>query len=675
MSDPVQVEIRGKIAFVTIDSPPVNATSTLVRAGLLAAVQSVQGCDLAVLRCAGRTFVAGGDMSEFDAPPVEPHLPDVVNAIEESPTPFLAILHGTVLGGGFEIAMACAFRVAEPGTRFGLPEVNMGLVPGAGGTQRAPRLLGWKMAVEMACLGQLKTVEDLLTCGAIDEISAAPEDIVDQFVNRPYRKTSARDMDTRLDHAAFTEQVQRIAKGRKAPLHNLDALSWASEDFSVAQPRERQLHLELRQSAESKALRHVFFAERSATKPSALTGVAPKSIKTVAIVGGGLMGSGIAAACLNARLSVIVVERDAEAAAKAKDTITGLMQGAVKRGKITQEQCETRCAALVTTETYADASGADLAVEAVFEDLEAKRAVFASLSNVMSSNAILATNTSYIDPNEIFKGIENQERCLGIHFFSPAHIMKLVEVIRADGTSIESLATGFAFAKSLRKTPVLSGVCDGFIGNRILAAYRRAAEYLLVDGALPDEVDAAMRAYGMAMGPFEAQDQSGLQIAFANRRRQDASRDPSERYVTIADQLCALERFGRRSGAGWYSYSDGRTPEVDSHVTDLIQNYSAEHGIKRRAFSMDEIQTQLLTAMANEGARIVEEGVAENEAAVDVVKTSGYGFPRWQGGPMHWAKSQGAEALRNNLHSMEQASPGSWVRAARFQDQFRQGRS
>ena len=668
MSDPVQVEFRGKIAFVTIDSPPVNATSTSVRAGLLAAVQSVQGCDLAVLRCAGRTFVAGGDMSEFDAPPVEPHLPDVVNAIEDSPTPFLAMLHGSVLGGGFEIAMACAFRVAKPGTRFGLPEVNMGLVPGAGGTQRAPRLLGWQMAVEMACLGHLKTAEDLLACGAIDEISASPEDIVDQFVNRPFQGTSAGDMDTRLDRAAFTQQVQKFAKGRKAPLQNLDALSWASEEFSVAQPRERALHLELRQSAESKALRHVFFAERSATKPRALAGAAPKSIKTVAIVGGGLMGSGIAAACLNARLSVIVVERDAEAAAKAKDTIAGLMQGALNRGKITQEQYESRCRALVTTETYADVSGADLAVEAVFEDLEAKRAVFASLSNVVSPDAILATNTSYIDPNEIFAGIENQERCLGIHFSSPAHIMKLVEVIRTDGTSVESLATGFAFAKSLHKTPVLSGVCDGFIGNRILAAYRRAAEYLLADGALPDEVDAAMRAFGMAMGPFEAQDQSGLQIAFANRRRQDATRDPSERYVTIADQLCSLERFGRRSGAGWYRYSDGRTPEVDSQVTDLIQNYSAEYGIKRRAFSRDEIQTQLLTAMANEGARIVEDGIAENEAAVDVVKTSGYGFPRWQGGPMHWAESQGADALRNHLHSMEQASPGSWVRAARFQD-------
>jgi len=668
MSNPTHVEIQENVAWVTIDNPPVNATSTVVRAGLLDAVQQVKGCDLAVLRCAGRTFVAGGDMSEFDAAPAEPHLPDVVNAIEDSAAPFLALMHGTVLGGGFEIAMACAYRVARPGTRFGLPEVNMGLVPGAGGTQRAPRLLGWDMAVRMACLGQMNTAEDLLEIGAIDLITDEPGAAVHGFVGRPYSKVSVRRINTPLNRAEFDPLVTKTVKGRQGPFHNLDALSWATDPFAQAQPRERALHLNLRQSPESRALRHVFFAERAVAKPASLDGASATPITRVAIVGGGLMGSGIAAACLNADLAVTIVEQDRPAADRAQDSVRRLLQGALDRGKISAEQREARQAALSTTDTYSEAARADLAIEAVFEDLAAKRAVFAELARAMRPDALLATNTSYLDPNQIFAGTPSRARCLGLHFFSPAHIMKLVEVIRADGTGTEALATGFAFAKALRKTPVLAGVCDGFIGNRILAAYRRAAEYLLADGAMPHEIDAAMRAFGMAMGPFEAQDQAGLQIALANRRRLDATRDPGERYVPISDRICALDRFGRRSGAGWYAYPDGKSPEPDPVVEALIIEYAAEAGIPRRTFAPDQIQMQLLAAMANEGARIVDEGIAESEAAVDVVKTSGYGFPRWRGGPMHWADTVGTEAVRAALAEMERASPGSWVRAGRFQD-------
>ncbi|MEM8592014.1 MAG: FAD-dependent oxidoreductase [Pseudomonadota bacterium] len=667
MPDPVHVEIEGNLAWITINNPPVNATSTAVRAGLLEAVGQVQCCDLAVIRCTGRTFVAGGDISEFDAPPLAPHLPDVVNAIERSETPFLAILHGTVLGGGFELAMACAYRVAKPGTRFGLPEVNMGLIPGAGGTQRAPRLLGWKLAVEMACLGQLKSADALLSLGAIDLISDTPETILADFIGRPYEKVSASLVDADFDRDLFEAQVKRFAKGRQGPLHNLEALSWASTPFQQGQPRERKLHLELRQSAESKALRHIFFAERAVAKPALLEGVEPREIKQIAIVGGGLMGSGIAAACLNANYSVTLIERDSAAAAKAEETVTGLLQGALDRGKITADAFDQRRSALVTSDSYSVAVRVDVAIEAVFEDLSVKQDVFAALTEIMRADAILATNTSYLDPNEVFANTPNPERCLGIHFFSPAHIMKLVEVIRAQSTSETTLATGFSLAKALRKTPVLAGICDGFVGNRILSAYRRAAEYLLADGALPHEVDSAMRAFGMAMGPFEAQDQSGLQIALANRRRQDAYRDPDERYVPIADRICAMERFGRRSGAGWYRYSDGKTAERDPVVESLIEDFSAEIGISRRPFSAEQIQEQLLTIMANEGARIVEEGITDSDAAVDVVKTSGYGFPRWRGGPMHWAETQRLAKLRETLDRMEAASPGSWTRAARYQ--------
>ena len=675
MTSLVDVAIESNLAWITINNPPVNATSTSVRAGLLAATGKVQDCKLAVLRCAGGTFVAGGDMSEFDAPPAEPHLPDVANAIEASNTPFLAILHGTVLGGGFELAMACAYRVARPGTRFGLPEVNLGLVPGAGGTQRAPRLLGWQAAVEMACQGQIKTADDMLNFGGIDLITETPETLLELFAGRPFEPVSHRKMHAPLDRTVWEPKVRAYAKGRTAPLHNLDALEWAVLPFAEGQPRERKLHLQLRQSAESKALRHVFFAERNVAKPAVLKGVTPGEVAHVAIVGGGLMGSGIAAACLNADLSVTLIEQDAGAATQAKATITSLLQGAVDRGKISAAQYNTRVAALITTTDYTRAANADLAIEAVFEDLSTKRAVFAAMSDVMAPDALLATNTSYLDPNDIFGATSRSERCLGIHFFAPANIMKLVEVIRTENTSQHALATAFAFARALRKTPVLAGVCDGFIGNRILAAYRRAAEYLLADGALPHEIDAAMRAFGMAMGPFEAQDQSGLQIALAHRRRQDATRNPAERYVPISDRLCDMERFGRRSGAGWYRYDDGKTAARDPIIDTLIVDYSDEVGITRRTFTVEDIQRQLLTIMANEAARIVEEGIAGSADAIDVVKTAGYGFPRWRGGPMHWADTQDPAVLRATLREMEQASPASWRRARRYRDTNERGPS
>ncbi len=669
MAGPVTVEIKDKIAWVRIDNPPVNATSTAVRAGLMHAIRQVQNCELAVLTCAGNTFVAGGDMSEFDAAPVEPHLPDVVNAIEDSKAPFIALLHGNVLGGGFEIAMACAFRVARPGTRFGLPEVNVGIVPGAGGTQRAPRLLGWSMAVDMACLGQMKTAEDLAKVGALDLISNDPESVVGQFVGRPADKVSARTCAamTGAERTAYTAQINKIAKGQQAPAHNLAILQLASTAFADALPRERALHLKLRASPESKALRHQFFSERIATRPGIIKGQDATPLAHIAIVGGGLMGSGIAAACLNSGLRATIIERDADAVAAACANVKGLMDGALKRGKIDAAGLAARMDALQVSDTYADAAECDLAIEAVFEDLAAKRDVMRSLADVMRPDAILATNTSYLNPDEIFEGLPGQDRCLGIHFFSPAHIMKLVEVVRARETSAAVLATAFAFAKTLRKTPVLSGICDGFIGNRILAAYRRAAEYMLADGALPHEVDAAMRDFGMAMGPFEAQDMAGLQIAHANRRRQDTTRDPSERYVPISDRLCARQRFGKRSGAGWYSYSDGKSAR-DPEVEALIEDYSAEMGIPRRPFSPEDIRVLLLAAMANEGARIVEEGIAESAAVVDVVKVSGYGFPRWRGGPMHWAETAGRQTVFEALRQLEAASPGSWTRALHYRE-------
>ncbi|WP_368185064.1 FAD-dependent oxidoreductase [Aestuariibius sp. HNIBRBA575] len=666
----VDVRIENGLAWVTVNNPPVNATSTAMRQGLLDAVAKVQGAERAILQCLGRTFIAGGDMSEFDAPAQEPHLPDVVDAIQASETPFVAAMHGTVLGGGLEIAMACAHRVAAPGTKFGLPEVNVGLIPGAGGSQRAPRLFGWDAAIDMACSGKLLTAETSLKLGAIDAIDTDIAACAQNITLSSPTAISERSV-TALDSEWIAEKritLRHRARGQEAPLHNLDALLWACEPYAKGQPKERALHLSLRASNESRALRHAFFAERAVSQPADIADATSKNITHIAVVGGGLMGAGIAAACLGAGLHVTLIERNIDAATAAQDRVQGIIAGALKRGKVDQAKHDAQLAAFTTGVGYDNAKDADLAIEAVFEEVTVKKEAFQNLASVMRKDAILATNTSYLDPRDIFEGIENPARLVGLHFFSPAHIMKLLEVVKLPDTSKDTLATAFSLAKRLRKVAVLSGICDGFIGNRILAAYRRAAEYMLADGALPKQIDDEMRAFGMAMGPFEAQDMSGLQIAQANRRRQDATRAKSERYVAISDQLCDLGRIGQRVSKGWYVYPDGdRKPQTDPVVTDLITAYSRDNAIARDGFAPDQIQIQLLAAMANEGARIVEEGISENDAAVDMVKLHGYGFPRWRGGPMFAAKTAGDDKIRAALDALEAKSPGSWIRAERYQ--------
>ncbi|MEW7009175.1 3-hydroxyacyl-CoA dehydrogenase NAD-binding domain-containing protein [Lentilitoribacter sp. EG35] len=673
----VTVDMVDEIAIVRVDNPPVNATSTAMRIGLLDAVHEVEqlGALAAILICKGRTFIAGGDMSEFDAPPVEPHLPDVVQAIEDSSVPFIAAMHGNVLGGGLEIAMGCAWRIALEGTKFGMPEVNVGLIPGAGGTQRLPRLVGTKLALDMCANGTMIKAEEFYSAGGVDLIVAANLEI-EAIVFAKKSKCRPSKICTRTALQCSAEdlklariQIEKKARGRQAPLLNFEAVQWSAEPFNVGQPKERSLHLELRQSDESKALRHAFFAERSVAKPSVIHGAHPLEIKKVVVVGGGLMGSGIATSLLNAGKIVTLIERDESACEQAIQRVEQNLTAAEKRGLITSEQKLARLKLFTTTLDYRDSNGHDLAIEAVFEDVAVKRKVFNSLGKFMDEDAILATNTSYLDPQNIFEGIANPERCVGLHFFSPAHIMKLLEVIYLPQTSAQTVSTAFALAKTLRKTAVLSGICDGFIGNRILAAYRREAEFLLADGALPEEVDQAMRDFGMAMGPFEAQDMSGLQIAWANRKLQTQTRNPNMRYVTIADHLCEIERFGQRSGKGWYDYPSGPKSKVASEdVTNIIEDYSTANNITRRNYSNDEIADRLLAIIANEGALIVEEGIAENAAAVDVVKLYGYGFPRWRGGPMHFALQHKRKAFSQILKQSAAESGETYLIAAAFRD-------
>jgi 3-hydroxyacyl-CoA dehydrogenase len=679
--DVVRVTRDGDIAWVEIDNPPVNATSTGVRAGLMAAVDAVQGARVAMLICAGRTFVAGGDIAEFDAPPQAPDLPGVIDAMEHSATPFLAVLHGTVLGGGWEIAMGCAWRIARRGTQIGLPEVNIGLIPGAGGTQRAPRLVGMDMAIDMAAGGRMFDAEDVFDAGGVDQVfdgdlKAAALEFLASCPARPTavsaRECAAPDPDAL---AAKRAQLVKSARGADAPLLNVDALQWALSPYAQGQPRERALHMKLRQSPQSRALRHAFFAERQVVKPAAIKGIVPRDLTRIAVVGGGLMGSGIAMACLGAGLSVALIERDGDAAGAAVQRVHDLIEGAVRRGKITPDTARDHKARFASHAGYDAARGADLAIEAVFEDLPAKQAVFAALSRVTGPDTILATNTSYLDPVAVFDGIENPGRCLGLHFFSPAHVMKLLEVIATPDTAPDVLATGFALGKRLRKVPVLAGICDGFIGNRMLAEYRRMADFAIADGAWPQDVDAAARALGLPMGPFELQDLTGLQIGYANRKRLAPLRDPAQRYVAIADQVFEAGRIGQRSGRGWYDYADGsRVPTPSVEVAAMITAYSRAEGITRRPIPQAVLADRILAVLANEGARIVEDGIAENDAAIDMVQIHGYGFPRWSGGPMHMADRFGWDRIAAILRGLAAESPGSWrlSRRATEADQGRQ---
>lgn len=668
--DAVNYTKEDGIALVTIDHPPVNAMSLVVRQGLLTAIQAAQtdGMQKGIIVCSGKTFVAGGDISELGKPAQTPHLPDVYQALEDSPIIWLAAMHGTVLGGGFELAMACDYRIAASGTRFGLPEVNLGLIPGAGGTQRLPRLVGVELAAEICCGGKMISAEKLAAASALDQIvdgdlkAAAHSFLLNTHAPSP--ATGTRKIPP-FDADFFTrqrEKIRKAAKGASAPLNNLDAIEWATTtDFLNGQQRERELHLQLRNSDQSVALRHAFFAERAVSKPDAITNAKPRQINHIAIIGGGLMGSGIAAACLNADLKVHMIEVSQQAVDNGRNNVLNLLQGAVKRGLLSQADFDQRLANFDCSTDYKNTAPCDIAIEAVYEDLASKQAVFQSLAEQLSHDAIIATNTSYLNPTDIAKGIENPDRIVGLHFFSPAHIMKLLEIVQTPDTSAEVLATAFALAKRLRKVGVLSGICDGFIGNRMLAAYRRQGDYLLADGATPPQIDAAMRHYGMPMGPFELQDLTGLQIGFANRKRLAPTRNPSERYITIADQLCELERFGQRSGAGWYRYEEGsRTPIADPLVMQLIEDYSRQNNINRREISEEEIQQSMIAVLINEGAKILQEGIAERPLDIDMVKIHGYGFPRWRGGPMHTATTIGDDALRKTLQKIQQQSPHSW---------------
>ncbi|GHF45020.1 3-hydroxyacyl-CoA dehydrogenase NAD-binding domain-containing protein [Seohaeicola zhoushanensis] len=661
----VSVEVAGGIAQVVIDNPPVNALSRDVRAGLIEAVRTADA-DPAVravlLRCAGRTFVAGADVKEFDLPPMEPHLPDVIAAVEGAGKPWLALIHGNALGGGMELALGCRWRLAVAGAKLGFPEVNLGIIPGAGGTVRTPRLTGIEAAVELVTSGKPVTAARAAEIGLVDAVVDAEDAVAAALawlaaaLARPLPVAlSARSVEApdAAFWAAAEARVRKAARGAAAPGEALASLRHAAgAGFAEAMAFERETFLRLRASDEAAALRHVFHAERAAPRPAELNGITPRPLTRVGVIGGGTMGAGIAVAMLNAGLPVRMVERDAEAAARGLGNVEKIYRETVARGRMSEAAMAARLADFSVGESYEVLGDCDLVIEGVFEDLEVKRAVFARLAEVCGPETVLATNTSYLDPEAIYAGLPHPERFLGLHFFSPAHVMKLLEIVPTGATAPDVLATGFALARLAGKMPVRAGICDGFIGNRILKLMRVQAERLLLAGSTPAEVDAAMRGFGMAMGPFEAQDLSGLDIAAY--QRQAARARGQESFAPVGDLLVAAGRLGRKTGGGWYDYEDGKAqPGLPLAVGASIEAARAQVPAKTRARSAEEIVDAILLPMINEAAQIVGEGIASSGADVDLVKIHGYGFPRHRGGPVCYGRSIGFATVVARLEALQ----------------------
>lgn len=650
----VSIEREGDIAIVTVCNPPVNALSHEVREGLIYAAQTLDSDDAVkavVLICEGRTFIAGADIKEFAKPIKAPHLPDVIDRIEASTKPWIAAIHGTALGGGFEVALGCHYRLAIPSAKVGLPEVHLGLIPGAGGTVRLPRLIAAKHAAELVSSGKPVTAAKALEMGAVDKIitlESMKDDAVEfanAIANQPVPSPiSSRDAVENLSNNEwdkFISTVTKKSRGQMSPVEAASAVRQACE-LSVEQAfkEERNRFIKLRDSDQSKALRYVFFAERQTAKVERIADVKPLAISNCGVLGGGTMGAGISAAMLLSGKSVVLVERDEDALQAGIDRIHDILGASLKRGLINEAKYNAILHVLTGSIQYEAFENCDLVVEAVFEDMDVKRQVFSKLDAVCKPEAVLATNTSYLDIDEIAESIEDRSRIVGLHFFSPAHIMKLVEVVAGDKISDQTLSTAVSFAKSLRKVPVLSGVCDGFIANRIMSSYRKECDYMLEDGCTPQQIDSAMKKFGLPMGMFEMADMAGLDIGWATRKRLAPTRDPNERYVRIADRLCELGRFGQKTGSGWYLYENGsRVGTIDPLVQEIIDDEAKRNKITRRKFNDDEIMGNILSAMTREAKAILNDGIAQKASDIDMVMILGYGFPRWRGGPMFIAEN------------------------------------
>lgn len=675
MSDKIAYTRHGDIAVLTIQNPPVNALSQAVRQGLMDRMDQAEndtGVRAVLIVGEGRAFIAGADITEFGKPPMAPALPDVINRIEASPLLVVASMHGVSLGGGLEVALGAHYRIAVPAARIGLPEVHLGLIPGAGGTQRLPRVAGIEAALDVMTTGRHVGAKEAAGMGIIDVIQdgaqlenglAYTQKLLDDGAQR--RPVSEMPVPAAIDWDGAFNAILARGRGQISPAYCVRAVQAGVEKpFADGLAAERQIFMDLMNTDQRQGMIHAFFSERAVGNLPELKGVTPRATDHIGVIGGGTMGAGIATAALLSGIRVSMLEMTPEAGQAAHGRIAGNLSGALKRGKISAEQHdEILNKALTVSTDYASLSDVDLVVEAVFEDMNVKKDVFGKLDAVCKPGAILASNTSYLDIDEIAAATSRPQDVIGLHFFSPAHVMKLLEVVVADKTALDVVATGFDLGKKLKKISVRAGVCDGFIGNRILATYRAAADQMIMAGASPYEIDAALEDFGFAMGPFAVADLAGLDIGWAVRKRKRAEAG-IEGETTYADKICEGGNFGQKTGKGYYDYAAGpkaRVPNPD--VMPLIEADRAAAGVTTKSFTTDEIVRYYMAAMVNESAKVVGEGIARRALDVDMTLLFGYGFPRYRGGPLKWADIVGLDDLVSDIKTYAQDDADFWALA------------
>ncbi len=682
---------EGDVLVVTIDNRPVIAVSQAVRAGLLSAIEQAERDDAVravLLLGQGRAFIAGADIREFGKPPLPPSLPEVCNRIEACSKLVVAAIHGPALGGGLEVALSAHYRLAVASARLGLPEVNQGLLPGAGGTQRAPRLMGVQAAAALMLGGQPLTAAKAREAGLVDVLGthddvraeglAYVQDLL--AAGAPLRR--CRDLSIAEPQQALAwldtlaEETARKSRGLFSPLKIVECLRAAVElPFEEGLAAERARFLQCLDSPQRAGLVHAFFAERETAKIPEARRAQPRTLERVGVVGGGTMGAGIAVALLDAGLTVTLVERDDASLARGQANVEKVYDRLIAKGRLDEARKAAILARLGLSTDYGALAEADLVIEAVFEDLDVKRSVFQALDRHCKPGAVLATNTSYLDIDALADTISRPRDVIGLHFFSPANIMRLLEVVVPAKAADDVVVTAFELARRMKKTPVRAGVCDGFIGNRMLAVYKQAADFMIEDGASPYEIDAAVRGFGYPMGPFQVTDLAGGDIAWAMRKRRSATRDPAIRYVELADRLCERGWFGQKTGRGFYLYPEGtRNGQPDPEVLEIVQAERARKGVTPRAFSAEEIMRRYMAAMVNEGARVLADGIALRPLDIDVTLVAGYGFPRWRGGPMKWADQQGLAAVLADIRRFAAEDPTFWTPAPLLEKLVAEGR-
>ena len=691
MADLVQYERRGAVGVITVNNPPVNALSQGVRQGLAEAL--AQGiADAAatglVLIGGGRTFIAGADIREFGKPPMPPDLNGVIAQYEASPKLVVAAIHGTALGGGLEVAFGCHYRCAVASGQVGFPEVKLGLLPGAGGTQRLPRLTGVEAALALIVAGDPIPAPKARALGIIDEV--VPGDLLEGACayaerlvaeGKPPRKI--RDMQDKLrgtDPAVFVEfrkGLERSARGFFAPFRCVDAVEAAATlPFDEGLKRERELFAQCMQSTQSKAQIHVFFAEREVSKiPDVPKETPVKTIGRAVVIGAGTMGGGIAMNFANAGIPVSVIEMNQEALDKGLAVVRKNYAATVEKGRLSQKDMDTRMGLIRGMLGYDAVAEADIVVEAVFEEMDVKKKVFAALDKAARPDAILASNTSTLDIDQMANATSRPGQVIGTHFFSPANVMRLLEIVRGKATSRETIATTMELARRIRKVGVLVGNCDGFVGNRMLAPYLREAEFLVEEGATPQQVDKVIYDFGLPMGPFAMGDMAGLDVGWRIRKGKEATRDRRLRYSPVADRICEMGRFGQKTGAGWYRYEKGsRVPVPDPEIEALIVKTAKEQGIERRTIGDEEILKRCVYALINEGARILEEGFALRSSDIDIIYIYGYGFPVHRGGPMFYADTVGPAAVYDEVCKFQKQHGELWQPAPLLERLAREGK-